>query len=215
MKRILTAIMMTSVMAAAAVATPMHGDLGGPFQDEALAIFDEYWDRAPAGLTFEEIDMMTSALSIPAQKNAYVKRSASASFFVPGLGQFMNDEPLLGTAFLLGDLAITTGGTIGYYLLLPPELKFDQLDYFNTPFTDIKSAWESAFADASFADVLPYLGVAGGAMLLDGILSAVASSNARELAIARIESGDVTFVPRAGIITDSLGNLGVGFGLRY
>lgn len=210
----MTALLIT-ISAAIVLATPMHRDMEGPFEEEALDIFSEYWDRTPSGLTFEEIDMMTSALSIPAQKNAFVKRSATASFFVPGLGQFMNDEPLLGTAFLLGDLAITAGATVGYFLLLPAELKFDQLDYFNTPFTDIKSAWGAAFADASFADVLPYLGIATGAMILDGVLSGFASANARELAIERIENGDVTFVPRAGIITDSLGNLGVGFGLSY
>lgn len=210
----MTALLIT-MSAAIVLATPMHRDMEGPFEEEALDIFSEYWDRTPSGLTFEEIDMMTSALSIPAQKNAFVKRSATASFFVPGLGQFMNDEPLLGTAFLLGDLAITAGATVGYYLLLPPELKFDQLDYLNTPFADIKSAWGAAFADASFADVLPYLGIATGAMIVDGVLSGFASANARDLAIERIENGDMTFVPRAGIITDSLGNLGVGFGLSY
>jgi hypothetical protein len=208
-------ILLAAVVATAAVAQPMGHDFEGPYQEEALELFAEYWDRQPAELTFQEIDDMTSALSVPAQKNAYVRRSASASFFMPGFGQFMNNEPLLGTAFLLGDLAISVGATVGYYVLLPPQLKSDQLDYFNTPFSDIKAAWSAAFADASLADALPYLGIASGAMLLNGILGAVSASNARELAISRIESGEVTFIPRAGIITDSLGNLGVGLSWHY
>ncbi|MFP4375405.1 MAG: hypothetical protein ACLFP4_00045 [Spirochaetales bacterium] len=187
----------------------------GPFLAEALEIMDDYWDRAPADLTFEEMNELSMRLSVPAQKNAYVARSAAASWFIPGLGQFRNEEPLLGTAFLLGDIAATVGSLLIFHALLPEDLKIGNLNYYTTPYSNIFDEWTSAFADASFQDVLPYMGLAAGTAVVKVTLSALSAANAKDLAIARIEAGDVTFVPNAGIVTDSLGRIGLGFGWKY
>jgi hypothetical protein len=175
----------------------------------------EYWDQAPAGLTFAEIEEMTMRLSIPAQKNAYVARSAFSSWFIPGLGQFKNGDALLGTAFLVGDLAITAGSLWAFYAMLPPDLKFDQLDYYTTPFADIAAAWEAAFLDASLEDTLPYLGLAAATTIVKTTLSVLSARHAADLAEQRIRAGEVVFTPKAGIITDAVGRVGLGFGWRY
>ena len=52
-------------------------------------------------------------LSIPFQKLQFVKKSKAASTFLPGIGQYMNNDPLGGTFFLLTDIAVTAGTIIG------------------------------------------------------------------------------------------------------
>lgn len=189
-----------------------HHDM---FANETDAILLEFRDRTPASLTFDEIEELTAALSIPAQKAAYVRGSAMASAVVPGLGQFKNGDPLSGTLFMLGDLVITAGTAIGMYFLLPPELQFDQLDYFNTPAADIQAAWESAHETATFADMWPIMGVATGGMILKQVLSHFSSRHAHGLAMERIANGTVTFEPRAGLSMGSHGGFGLGFGMKY
>lgn len=66
-------------------------------------------------------------LSIPFQKMQYVNKSKKASFILPGLGQYMNDDPLSGTLFLISDMAVTAGTLVGaYYLLLTPLMSTTQ-----------------------------------------------------------------------------------------
>ena len=134
---------------------------------------------------------------------------------IPGLGQFKNGDPLAGTLFLLGDLAVTAGTAVGLYFLLPPELRSDQLDYFSTPYADIHAAWETAAANATMAQTLPFWGVATGGMILKHIVSHVSARHAARLAVSNIERGGVTFEPRAGFIGSFHGRPGPGFGLRY
>ncbi len=212
MKHAVALFLIVGVAAAAIADGPMHSD---PFAAEARTIMQEYWDRSPADLTFAEIDELSAALSVPAQKAAYVKKSAFASMMMPGLGQFKNRDPLAGSLFLLGDIAVTAGTAVGLYFLLPDELKADQLDYFNTPYADIRTAWESAYESATLVDSLPFWGVATGGMLLKNVLSHFSGRHAARLAMERIESGDVTFEPRAGIFSDMHGRPGIGFGLSY
>jgi len=187
----------------------------GPFTAEALEIMDDYWNRAPADLTFEEMNELSMRLSIPAQKNAYVAHSAMASWFMPGLGQFRNGEPLLGTAFLLGDVATSVGSVLIFHALLPEDLKVGNLNYYTTPYSQIVEEWASAFTEVSMQDLLPYVGLAAGTAVVKVTLSALSAANAKELAVARIEAGEVTFVPKAGIVTDALGRIGLGFGWKY
>ena len=189
-----------------------HRDM---FAGETEAILDEYRDRTPASLTFGEIEEIAAALSIPAQKAAYVRGAAMASAMIPGLGQFKTGDPMSGTLFLLGDLVISAGTAVGLYFLLPSELQFGQLDYFNTPLTGIHGAWEAAYETATFAEMWPIMGVTTASMILKGVLSHFASRHARELAIANIENGTVTFESRAGFTFGPHGEMGLGFGLKY
>ena len=212
MKRFAALLFMMMVTTALFAEGPLRRD---PFASEVRSILSEYRDRAPADLKFGEIEDLAAALSVPAQKSAYVRESAAASMIVPGLGQFKNGDPVAGALFLLGDLAVTAGTVVGLYFLLPPELRFDQLDYVNTPYPDIHAAWESAAANSTMAQTLPFWGVATGGMILKHVVAHVSARHAARLAVSNIERGEVTFEPRAGFIGDFHGRPGLGFGLRY
>jgi len=192
-----------------------RGHFENPFAEETENILREYRDRTPADLTFGEIEELNSALSVPAQKMAYVRKSAMASMMVPGLGQFMNGDALAGSLFLAGDIAIVAGTALGLYFLLPPELRFDQLDYFNTTPTEIHAAWESAHDAATPAEMLPMMAVATGGMVLKHLVSAFSSRHASKLALQNIQNGTVTFEPRAGVTMGHHGRLDLGFGISY
>ena len=189
-----------------------HHDM---FAEETDAILNEYRDRTPASLTFGEIEELSGALSVPAQKAAWLRNSAMASAVMPGLGQFRNGDPLSGTLFMLGDLAIVAGTALGMYFLLPPELQFGQLDYFNTPTSEIHAAWEAVEETATLADMWPIMGVATGGLILKHVISHFSSRHAHRLAMENIENGSVTFEPRVGFMTGSHGGMGLGFSLKY
>ena len=171
--------------------------------------------RTPADLTFGEIEELTAALSVPAQKMAYIRKSAFASMMMPGAGQFVNGDALAGSLFLASDIAIVAGAALGLYFLLPPELQFDQLDYFNTPPAEIHAAWETAHETATFSDMLPMMAVATGGMILKHIVSSFSSHHASRLALENIQNGTVTFEPRGGVTMGEHGRLDLGFGMSY
>jgi hypothetical protein len=202
------------VIAIAAATSAFAEDHRAPFEEEVRDIMMEFADRAPASLTFAELEELSTALSVPAQKAAYVRSSAIASMLMPGMGQFKNGDALSGTLFLLADVAVTAGTAVGLYSLLPAELRFDQLDYLDTPYTDIKATWQAAYESATFRESLPFWGVATGGMLVKHVISHVSARHAGRLAMENIESGNVTFEPRIGPMSHG-GPFGIGFGLRY
>lgn len=179
---------------------------------EMQAVMDEYRDRTPASLTFGEMEEIAARLSVPQQKRAYVKKLSMMSFFMPGAGQFKGGDPLSGSLFLAADLAVVAGTTIGLYFLLPPELRFDQLDYFNSTADEIDTAWETAASNATLASSWQFWGVATGGMVLKHIVSHLSARHAGRLAMENIENGTVTFEPHVGLYK---GMPGFGFGMKY
>ena len=149
------------------------------------------------------------------QKAAYVRASAMASFLMPGAGQFMNKDPLGGTLFALADLVIKGGTLTGVYFLLPEEVRFDQLDYWNAPKSQVKSTWESAVNGMSLSDALPIAGVMAGGMLLETVLAGFSAKHAGGLARERIATGEIDFRPRPKIILMAPGLLGIGMSMGY
>ena len=109
------------------------------YKEEAAVILEAV-DNTPIGeFTLNEMKEVAFDLSIPFQKMQFVKKSKIASAILPGLGQYMNNDPLGGTLFLISDIAVITGTLIGAYYLLPDELKFDSLDYFGDSRATIKA----------------------------------------------------------------------------
>jgi len=214
--------MLIAIAAAAAFAQMGDGPHGGPWRmtegpyaQEAQAIMDEYADRVPSELTFGEREQLAGQLSIPAQKAAFVGVSRFSSMLMPGAGQFLNKDYLAGSLFALGDLTITAGTLVGVYYLLPPEVRFDQLDYYNAPKSQIKATWESAMNSMSLADALPIAGVVTGGALLNHILARFSSAHAGNLARERIESGEIEFEPRPRMFMMTGGRFGLGMGFAY
>lgn len=219
MKRLLASVLICSlgayVFAGDRPGTSRHERRMDPLVAEMEDILEAEADTVISDLTFGEIDDLMAKLSVPMQEAEYIKRSAAASMMMPGKGQFMNGDPLSGALFLAGDVVTTAGVLVGMYVLLPPELQFDQLDYFNTPHSDIKTAWESAAESATFMDALPTLGVLAGGMALHHGIRAFSAAHAARLAKENIEQGRVTFEPRASFFTSGHGRLGIGMGMKF
>ena len=131
-------------------------------------------------------------LSVPVQKIRFIERSRTASFILPGSGQFMNRDPLDGTLFLLSTLALTAGQLIGAYFLLPDDLQFDRLDYWDTGLSTIGERW----SDHSLQDYAPAFGVMVAGMLLKTGLRFLSSAHAGRLAEENVRSGRITFEPQ-------------------
>ncbi len=177
---------------------------------EVRKIMAEEADTAVSDLTLGEIDQLMSRLSIPIQKEAYIEKSATASWMLPGKGQFMNDDTLSGVLFMTADIIAATGTLVGSYFLLPKELRFSNLDYFNTSFAEIKTTWVGAFESSTLMETLPLIGVMAGGMTLHHIIAVFSAKHAGKLAQERIDKGIVTFEP----ITTFPGHPHFGFGAK-
>ena len=178
----------------------MHNELN----IELEAIWDQVGDRKIGDLTFNEVEDLFGQLSVVQQKSAYIKKSAYKSFMIPGLGQFMNGEPLSGALYLTADLAIAAGTLVGVHFLLPNEVRAGVVDYLNATHDEIKTLWQSQ----TFMDLWPAAAVITGGSLLQGVLRIFASKNAAMLARHNIADGKVTFEPHINM-------MGLGMHMRY
>ena len=170
-----------------------HGSMSG-IEEEVQAFLSENADHSIGDFTVGEVAEVLGRISVVQQEAMFVHKSRAASLMLPGLGQFMNKEPLSGALFLSADLLVTAGSLVGAYFLLPAELRFDQFDYLSATHTEIKALMASQSARA----MLPAMGVAAGGAVVSGILRLVAAGNAGKLAIRNIGNGTVTFEPRIG-----------------
>ena len=77
----------------------------------------EQGDTELGSLTLNDLNNIAGQLSISLQKSEHVARSKAASWALPGVGQFMNDEVGLGILFLSADVVVWTGAILGAYFL--------------------------------------------------------------------------------------------------
>jgi len=189
------------------------------YREEAAVIFEAV-DNTPIGeFTLNEMKEAALDLSIPFQKMQYVKKSKIASAILPGLGQYMNDDPLSGTLFLISDIAVTAGTLIGAYYLLPDELRFDRLNYFSDSSSTIHERWENQ----SFNDLLPTMGVIAGGIVVSGVVRLLSATHAGKLAQKNIAEGRIQFEPKlilpafdsSGEDGCNEGGFGLGMGMSF
>ncbi len=161
-------------------------------------------------LSFAELRDLAGRLSVAQQKDHFVARSRFMSRMLPGSGEFLNKDYGSGAAFLATDVAVVTGTLVGAYWLLPSDLRFQQLDYLNTSFTNIENAWKGH----TFMDYLPSLAMLAGGGVLKAILGQVSSDHAARLAKRNIDSGKITFEPKL-LALPAAGGMMMGLGWRY
>jgi hypothetical protein len=166
-------------------------------------------DQALGTLSVGELQDLLGRLSVAQQKAAFVARSRALSMMMPGFGQLMNKDATSGALFLTADLALMAGTLVGAYFLLPEDLRFDRLDYFNTPYKTIRDRWESH----TFVESLPTLAVLAGGGLLKAILGGISANHAEKLARRNIEEGKITFEPRLVLLPH--GPMGMGWGMDF
>ena len=211
MKRVFSALL---IVLAASVAFADSG-YDRPLDAELQMVFKDYANIPLAEFAVGDLFDIAGQLSIPLQEQAYIRKAAFASMIVPGFGQFVTEDAVAGSLYLTADLLIGAGAMAAMYFLLPPELQFDQLDYFNATSAEIKTAWQTAIDGLTFTDALPSIGVAMGSMLLQHGLRFFSARQAADQAYSNIEDGTVTFAPRPMIVLDRMGRMGFGMGLRY
>jgi len=162
------------------------------YKEEATVILEAV-DNTPIGeFTLNEMKELALDLSIPFQKMQFVKNSKTASAVLPGIGQYMNNDPLSGTLFLISSIAVTAGTLIGAYYLLPDELRFDSLDYFGDSRATIKERWENQSSN----DLMPTMGVMVAGFVVNGVIRLFSTAHAGKLAQKNIAEGKIQFEPK-------------------
>ena len=212
--RIVSALLL--VAAAAAFAGPPMGMGMGPhpFPVEATYLRAEldnlYSGTGTLGaLTPGDLRDLAGRLSVAVQKDRFVARSKAMSLMMPGTGEMLNQSYGSGAAFLTADLAVAAGTIVGAYFLLPEDLRFQHLDYLNTPWSTIRDRWESH----TFMEALPSLAVLAGGGLVKAILGGVSSRHAGKLAHRNIDQGKITFDPDLLLLPH--GGMMMGLGWRW
>ena len=215
MKRIFAAlivILMPAVVFAGTEYSPwaqgspgMFNQQAGPYVKTEISLIEgELGEKKLGDFNVGDLVVLRDRLSVAEQKDRYVERIASESFFLPGLGQFQVGDTASGVAFLTMDMAAIAGTLLAVYYCLPSDLRFDRIDYFRDPASTIQDAWRGH----SFTDFLP----AGGALLVGMIVDQTvrhwASAHARREAVQAVDQGRVQFTPIIGVGF-------MGFGLRY
>jgi TM2 domain-containing membrane protein YozV len=216
MKTRIVSVLLFAALLFAAAAAFAHPQMGwGPYPLPAKAAYlraeleNLYSGTGRLGdLTPGELREIVGQLSVAVQKDRFVARSEALSFMMPGAGQMLNGSYGSGAAFLTVDLAIVAGTIVGAYFLLPEDLQFPHLDYFNTPFSTIWNRWESH----TFVEALPSLAVLVGGGLARTILGGISSHHAGVLARRNIDQGKMTFEPDLLLLPQGML---MGFGWRY
>jgi hypothetical protein len=171
---------------------------------ETTAVKAEMAQKSLGELKGEEIFAIQERLALAVRKDAYVRSSARASLFMPGAGQFRNEDPGAGAGFLAAHLAVSWGSLVGAYFLLPSDLRFNHLNYFSASLGDIRSTWISH----SISEYLPFVGVLFAGAIVDGGIRHWSSRSATADAKAMVDSGKARLEPLVGP-----GFMGMGF--RY
>ena len=174
---------------------PMVRTEAGPYMSAELSLVQSELGAQKIGdLEVATLLSVRDRLSVAAQKDAYVRKTAMQSFLLPGLGQLRTGETAAGIGFMALDLGVIAGTLVGAYYLLPADLRLDRIDYFRSNITTINNAWYGH----SFTDFLPAFGVLLGGMVIDQTIRHWSAADARRGADRAIDEGRATFTPRVG-----------------
>jgi hypothetical protein len=154
-------------------------------------------------MTVADVEKAVARLSVAMQQEAWIHGSAMASLALPGLGQFLNRDPLGGSLYLAGSAAVAAGTLIGAYFLLPANV---QGNWFTTPIGTL----ETAFKSNGMVAYLPSLGVMAAGAVVDAVLRCISATGAARLAERKVLDGTVSFEPV--LITSGKG---MGLGVKF
>lgn len=76
------------------------------------------------------------------QEHAAIERAQRLSWLAPGLGHFTAGQTGAGIGYLLAEMVVTAATVGGAVLLLPPQIRSDNLSYLSTPLGEIDEAWK-------------------------------------------------------------------------
>jgi hypothetical protein len=174
-----------------------------PVAEALAALAADRGSSQLGSMTVADVEKAVARLSVAMQQEAWIHGSAMASLALPGLGQFLNRDPLGGSLYLAGSAAVAAGTLVGAYFLLPANV---QGNWFTTPIGNL----ETAFKSNGVAAYLPSLGVMAAGAVVDAVLRCISTSGAARLAERKVLDGTVSFEPV--LITSGMGmRLGVRF----
>ncbi|HEY9593464.1 MAG TPA: hypothetical protein VHE79_03245 [Spirochaetia bacterium] len=202
MKRFSIVLVLVVALVGGAWAAPTAPRLS---EEELRAALQDVAGEQVGTMTVDDMIKLAARLSVERQKARYVERAGRLSLMIPGAGQIMTGDTLGGSLFIAGDVATWAGALVGAYFLLPSNLQFSSLDYFNTPVKTIDDLW----AAHTVVDYLPSIGVLAAGVIVKHILGHVSARLAVDEARANVADGKVTFTPDF----EFLGN-GFGMGMR-
>lgn len=153
--------------------------------------------RSMATLTLAEIqvgDILTysETLALYNAQQQYLRKVRGLSYILPGLGHFPQGSILEGSFFLAGDLAITAGILLVTHALLPASVQYPALDYFQSPYSTVKTAWENL----TLVSILPSAGFLAAGSIAQWFYRSWAANRAQSIARQRIAEGEQTFTVR-------------------
>jgi hypothetical protein len=172
-----------------------------PVAEAVAALAAERGTSELGSMTVTDVERAVARLSVAMRQEAWIHGSAMASLALPGLGQFMNRDPLGGSLYLAGSAAVAAGTLAGAYFLLPANV---QGSWFTAPIGTL----ETAFKSNSLIAYLPSLGVMAAGAAVDAVLRCISASGAARLAERRVLDGTIRFEPV--LITSGTG---IGFGV--
>jgi hypothetical protein len=204
MKKITLALVLLGALACAVSAEAIPASV---LSQELSAALQDMSSAQLGTLTVADLEQIAGRISIAVQKIHYVRKVRVASFMFPGAGQFMTGDPVGGSLYLAGDLAVVAGTIVGAYFALPSDLHFSgSLNYFTSPYNQITAAWGSH----GLVDYLPSVGVLAGGFIVKAVLGHFSAVDAERRARQNIDNGTVTFTPDFDF-TDH----GFGMGMRF
>jgi hypothetical protein len=174
-----------------------------PVAEAVAALAEDRGGSELGAMTVSDVEKALARLSVAMKQEAWIRASGMASLALPGLGQFLNHDPLGGSLYLAGSAAVAAGTLVGAYFLLPAGV---QGNWFTTPIGTI----EDAFAAHGLVEYLPSLGVLAAGAVVDAVLRCVSAKGASQLAERRVLDGTISFDP----VLISSGE-GFGFGVRF
>ena len=174
-----------------------------PVAEVLAALASDRGESELGSMTVAGVEKAVARLSVAMQQEAWIRGSGMSSRALPGLGQFLNRDPLGGSLYLAGSAAVAAGTLVGAYFLLPPNLNVNW-------FTESIGSLETRFQSNSIVAYLPSIGVMAAGAVVDAVLRCISASGAARLAERRVLDGTASFEPV--LITSGKG---VGFGMRF
>jgi hypothetical protein len=145
-------------------------------------------------LTLNELAPIQARLALASRKDNWVARASMMSMRLPGMGQFRTGDTLGGLGFLALHGGVVASALVGAYWLLPADLRFDRVDYFNAT----RATIETNLKNHSFMDFLPAMAIMGAGMLVDGGLRVWSAHSAATEARTALDAGKVKLEPLVG-----------------
>ena len=192
MKRPLLALLLLLALAYGAAAQDKDMPSRDSLSQELTAALADMASTQLGTLTIADMEKIAGRLSIAEQRYHYVRGVERISFHFPGAGQFMTGDPLGGSLYLAGNIAVIGGTLIGAYYLLPSDLRFSSsFNYFTSSYSQITTAW----ASHSFVDYLPSAAMLAGGFIVRAVLGHFSAVDAGRRARQNIADGKITFTP--------------------